>query len=157
MAYAKWLAERTGQPWRLPSEAEWEKAARGTDGQIYPWGDTFDASRANTDEGKKGGTTPVGSYPSGASPFGALDMAGNVWEWTNTVYKPYPYVATDGRERLDSTENRVLRGGSWYFNLPGARARPSAATTYPSTSTAAGVFVWLSRPPSHNLSPSPSP
>ena len=113
VAYAKWLAERTGQVWRLPSEAEWEKSARGTDGRLYPWGDAFDASRCNTSEGKKGTTNSVGNYPSGASPYGALDMAGNVWERTSTLFKPYPYVATDGRERAESTENRVLRGGSW--------------------------------------------
>ncbi len=122
MAYVGWLAAHTGQPWRLPSEAEWEKAARGTDGRIYPWGDVFDASRANTNEGGKQATTPVGSYPSGASPYGALEMAGNVWEWTNTVYKPYPYNAGDGRERVESTENRVLRGGSWFYSAWNARA-----------------------------------
>jgi formylglycine-generating enzyme required for sulfatase activity len=122
VAYARWLAERTRQPWRLPSEAEWEKAARGTDGRIYPWGDAFDASRANTSEGKKGTTTPVGSYPSGASPYGAQEMAGNVLEWTSSVYKPYPYSASDGREQAESTENRVLRGGSWFINAGFSRA-----------------------------------
>jgi len=64
----------------------------------------------------------VGSYPGGASPCGARDMAGNVWEWTSSVYKPYPYDATDGRERADSTENRVLRGGSWGDDPTLARA-----------------------------------
>jgi formylglycine-generating enzyme required for sulfatase activity len=122
LAYAKWLAQLTGEPWRLPSEAEWEKTARGTDGRIYPWGDVFETSRANTIEGGKQATTPVGSYPSGASPYGALDMAGNVWEWTNSILKPYPYVAGDGRERADSTEDRVLRGGSWTNNAGNARA-----------------------------------
>jgi formylglycine-generating enzyme required for sulfatase activity len=112
-AYTKWLAERTGQSWRLPSEAEWEKAARATDRRTYPWGDTFDASRCNTREGGKGDTTPVGSYPSGASPSGALDMVGNVWEWTSSAFRSYPYVATDGREQANSAESRVLRGGSW--------------------------------------------
>jgi formylglycine-generating enzyme required for sulfatase activity len=119
VAYAGWLAAHTGQFWRLPSEAEWEKAARGTDGRIYPWGNQFDASRANT--GKKD-TTPVGSYPGGASPYGAQDMAGNVWEWTSSVEKPYPYNAGDGRERAESTGNRVLRGGSWWEEARVARA-----------------------------------
>jgi formylglycine-generating enzyme required for sulfatase activity len=116
VAYATWLATQTGQPWRLPSEAEWEKAARWDPAtrtsRIYPWGDNFDTSRANTRESGKKTTTPVGTYPSGASPCGAQDMAGNVWEWTSSHYKPYPYNASDGRETLTSTENRVLRGGS---------------------------------------------
>ncbi len=113
--YAKWLARVTGEPWRLSGEAEWEKAARGTDGRIYPWGDQFDPNRCNTIESRKGSTTPVGSYPNGASPCGALDMAGNVWEWTASVFKPYSYVATDGREYAEPTEPRVLRGGSWSY------------------------------------------
>ncbi len=121
IAYAKWLTDCSGQPWRLPSEAEWEKAARGTDGRIYPWDDTFDISCANTKEGKKGNTTPVGSYPSGVSPYGAMDMAGNVWEWTSSIYKPYPYNASDGRERAEPTKNHVLRGGEW--NSSAQRAR----------------------------------
>jgi len=59
-------------------------------------------------------TTPVGSYPGGASPFGVLDMAGNVWQWTASLYKPYPYEASDGREDLNAKGGRVFRGGSWY-------------------------------------------
>ena len=68
-----------------------------------------------------GTTTPVGSYPTGASPYHAQDMAGNVWEWTSSLYQPYPYRKNDGRENLDSTESRVLRGGSWNFDSWNAR------------------------------------
>ena len=136
MAYAAWLAKTTGQPWRLPTEAEWEKAARwdaaNRHSRIYPWGDAFDKVRCNTSESGKGGTTPVGSYPSGASPCGAQEMAGNVWEWTSSAFKSYPYDASDGRERADSTDNRVLRGGSW-GSVVGLPARPAAAATFPIT------------------------
>jgi formylglycine-generating enzyme required for sulfatase activity len=120
-AYTAWLAVRTGQPWRLPSEAEWEKAARGSDGRIYPWGNACDQTGCNTTEGGKHATTPVGSYPSGASPCGAQDMAGNIWEWTSSVFKPYPYSASDRREDANSTEHRVLRGGSWNSDAGGVR------------------------------------
>jgi formylglycine-generating enzyme required for sulfatase activity len=132
-AYAAWLAQTTGQRgWRLPSEAQWEKAARW-DAQrnvshIYPWGDRFDPNRCNTSESGIRATTPVGSYPasdarrSGASPYGAEEMAGNIWEWTSSLYKRYPYTATDGREAEDSTEHRTLRGGSWSSVARGARA-----------------------------------
>jgi len=102
VAYCNWLAEVTGKPYRLPSEAEWEKGARGTDGRIYPWGNRWDAKRCNTGESGKEGTTPVGAYPEGASPYGLLDMAGNVWEWTRSVYKSYPYDPDDGREDLQA-------------------------------------------------------
>ena len=126
VAYAAWLAKLTQQPWRLPTEAEWEKAARWDAragvARLYPWGDTFDASRANTSEGGKGGTTAVGAYPNGASPYGAEEMAGNVWEWTHSLYKPYPYTASDGREVGNSTGNRTRRGGSWSYNAINARA-----------------------------------
>ena len=113
VAYCNWLAETTGKPYRLPGEAEWEKGARGTDGLIYPWGNRWDAKRCNTPEGGKSGTTSVGAYPEGASPYGLLDMAGNVWEWTRSLYKEYPYRADDGRENPDAWGDRVVRGGSW--------------------------------------------
>ncbi len=126
VAYAAWLKQRTGQPWRLPSEAEWEKAARWDPAtrtaRIYPWGDSFDQNRANTSEGGKGTTTPVGSYPNGASPCGAQEMSGNVWEWTSSLFKPYPYTSSDGREALSSTDNRAMRGGSWLVGARLARA-----------------------------------
>ena len=127
-AYAAWLASLTEMPWRLPTEAEWEKAARWDPqrsvARLYPWGDQFDKSRCNTKESGKGATTPVYAYVNagGASPCGALDMAGNVWEWTSSLYKPYPYSQNDGREEENSTENRVLRGGSWLDVARGARA-----------------------------------
>jgi toxoflavin biosynthesis protein ToxD len=117
VAYTAWLASRTAQSWRLPSEAQWEKAARwdpaARRARRYPWGDTFDKARANVKESGKETTTPVGTYPNGASPCGSQDMVGNVWEWTSTVFRPYPYSHTDGREDPDATQNRVLRGGSW--------------------------------------------
>jgi formylglycine-generating enzyme required for sulfatase activity len=126
VAYAAWLASITGQNWRLPTEAEWEKAA-GWESETgamreYPWGRAFDASRCNTQEGGRRSTTSVGAYGNrGASPCGAQDLAGNVWEWTASLYRPYPYKATDGRERLDAPGARVRRGGSW--NSVAANAR----------------------------------
>ena len=81
ITYAAWLTQVTGEHWRPPTEDEWEKAARGADGRIYPWGDQFDQKRANTDKGGPGAPTAVGMYPMGVSPYGALDMAGNVQEW----------------------------------------------------------------------------
>jgi gamma-glutamyl hercynylcysteine S-oxide synthase len=128
-AYAAWLAAVTGKPWRLPSEAEWEKAARWDPAtgkaRTYPWGDVFDTVRANTEEGGIGGTTPIGSYPAGASPCGAQDMAGNVWEWTRSRYGPYPYLATDGREDVvlvGPEDTIVRRGGEWEDDRWPARA-----------------------------------
>jgi formylglycine-generating enzyme required for sulfatase activity len=122
LAYVRWLAGVTGEPWRLPTEAEWEKAARSPDGRMYPWGNEWDTTRANTSDSGPGHTTAVGSYSNGGSPYGVQDMAGNVWEWTSTVYQEYPYIQEDGREHLASTSNRVLRGGSWGSNLRHARA-----------------------------------
>jgi formylglycine-generating enzyme required for sulfatase activity len=120
VAYCTWLAQVTRKAYRLPSEAEWEKGARGTEGWIYPWGNEWDPKRCNSSEGDWRDTTPVGAYPQGASPYGLLDMAGNVWEWTTSLWgkggsKPefkYPYDPTDGREYLGAGY-KVLRGGSW--------------------------------------------
>jgi len=81
-AYARWLSERTGATWRLPTALEWQKAARGTDGRIFPWGDAWDPTLLNSHDRGPFDTTAVGSYPDGASPFGLLDPAGNVFEWT---------------------------------------------------------------------------
>jgi formylglycine-generating enzyme required for sulfatase activity len=114
IAYCKWLSEKNGQAYRLPSEAEWEKAARGTEGRIYPWGDAWDPGRCNSKESSPDDSTLVDAYPDGASPYGILDMAGNVWEWTGSLYGPYPYDPKDGREDPRAVGKRVLRGGAFY-------------------------------------------
>ena len=153
LAFARWLADRLrrdgllpgGWEVRLPSEAEWEKAARGgveapakpvvepagalaepqqaalalranprAQGR-YPWGDEADPDRANYGDTGIGGTSAVGCFPGGASPYGAEELSGNVLEWTRSNYRDYPYNSDDGREKLDNNDRRVLRGGAFYY------------------------------------------
>jgi formylglycine-generating enzyme required for sulfatase activity len=114
LAFCQWLSDAlpSASPVRLPHESEWEFAARGTDGRTFPWGMTF-ANLGNTRESGHATTTVVGSYPGGMSPWGALDMAGNVWEWTASLDALYPYQSGDGREDLVAPGRRVLRGGCY--------------------------------------------
>ena len=109
-AYAAWAGGR------LPTEAEWERTCRADDERTYPWGDDeATADRANFNNAI-GDTTPVGSYPAGQSAYGALDLSGNLWEWTSSLEEDYPYAADDGREDPDNTAgNRTVRGGSFYY------------------------------------------
>ena len=122
--YCQWLSEATGSQVRLPTEAEWEKAARGARGKReYPWGDEFDLLKCNTWELKLLGTTPVGIFLAGASPYGCLDMSGNVLEWVNDWFDKNYYKQGSDRN-LNGPENgedKVVRGGSWLNNARHAR------------------------------------
>jgi len=131
-AYCEWLSHATGSRYRLPTEAEWEKAARGTDARIYPWGDTWVTGRCHVSEDEEmTDAAPVGAYPEGASPYGVQDMLGNVWEWTQSLWGrdlraatfTYPYDLGDGRENgtAASDVRRILRGVSFYSDVETAR------------------------------------
>ncbi|MCP4212803.1 MAG: formylglycine-generating enzyme family protein [Halieaceae bacterium] len=123
MAYASWLSQLTDDTYRLPNEAQWEWAARrrttNSPGRRYPWGDPWDPGRCNHSGSRLSAPSPVGVYPHGATPIEQseeclFDLAGNVYEWMLSLYRPYPYFPDDGREDEQAEGMRSLRGGSWY-------------------------------------------
>ncbi len=116
MAFCRWLSEVSGEEVTLPSEQQWQRAAQGDDGRTFPWGDTWDSSRCNAGENGAGHTTSVYKYEEhGDSPFGAVDMAGNVWEWCLTAYET-------GDDTPEGDAHRVVRGGSWFIHQYYTRA-----------------------------------
>jgi len=130
VAFCKWASQVTGRPVRLPTEAEWEKAARGPstgsgDGRKYPWGDQAPTAKLLNYNRRVNDTTPVGSYPDGASPYGALDMAGNVREWVADLYHATYYASSPAQNPAGTFSGegpRVVRGGSWNDDLLSVRA-----------------------------------
>jgi len=115
LRYAAWLSSESGDRWRLPTEEEWEKAARGTQGSAFPWGDRFDAGRLNSADSGPFDTLPVGRFPADASPYGLLDAAGQVFEWTATE---------------DGSGRHFVKGGPWDDRGCGVR-RPAARHSRP--------------------------
>ncbi len=114
-AYCAWLSAQTGQFFRLPTEVEWEAAAHGGRNWRYAYGDDFDPANCNTFDTHIRRTTPIGVFPGGDTSEGLVDVTGNVYEWTSSLYEPYPYQFHDGREELEKAGSRIIRGGSWRF------------------------------------------
>ncbi len=121
-AYANWLSRQTGQHYHLPTDAQWEKAARGTDGREYPWGNKLEPDRCNYDQTGLNRTSSVGTFPKGASPWGCHDMSGNVWEWCLDWYGQYSPQYVRNPMGPDTSSGRVLRGGSWIDDGRGVRS-----------------------------------
>ncbi len=148
-AYCAWLSAQTGERYTLPTEAEWEAAARGLAGRVYPYGPTYDPARCNTFETHVRRTTPIGVFPGGRTPDGGItDLSGNVWEWTSSEYRPYPYDPADGREDPTGDTRRVLRGGSWLDLAGNARAAYRNLNSPDYRFSHVGFRV-VRRPPSH--------
>lgn len=156
LAFCRWFSWRLGSAYdlqkvgnwavRLPTEYEWEKSARGTDGRLYPYAGEFDAAKGNTYETGIHQTSAVGIFPQGASPYGVLDLCGNVWEWCLSNYdKPTIEVR---KENLRTEKSRVLRGGSWFSFLDFARAVFRSYGLPASRFNVVGFRVVVSRPPS---------
>jgi formylglycine-generating enzyme required for sulfatase activity len=122
VAFCRWLSAQLRYEVRLPTEQEWEKAARGADGRLYPWGNNYLAGYANVDDKSQGGDnleqpTAVGMYPHGASPYSVQDISGNVWQWCLNKFDNPEDITIDSSDKM-----RALRGGSWFLGPGGARA-----------------------------------
>ena len=147
VAYCEWLILETGKNYRLPTEAEWEKAARGTSSYIWPWGNEFDSNKANTKEANIAATTPVGQFsPQGDSAYGCSDMVGNVWEWCNDRWKHDPTSNISVTSHMSQKGNNyIVKGGSYNRFYWDARCATRRANKPDLAGEAKGFRIALSR------------